>query len=132
MAKKRKVTVKKGGVGTTIANAAKATGIDKLVEIFVDGKDCGCKEREEALNKLLPYRFKARCMTEQEYNQWKDFTKNRTLKLSWEQILFVCKIYSDLFKKQYWKPECLNCQGTIKVLIDMIKKVDLVFEQYEK
>jgi hypothetical protein len=128
MAKKKKVTIKSGGVGTTIAKAIKATGLD----IFVNGKDCGCKEREAKLNKLLPYRFKARCMTEQEYKDWKDFTEKRTLKLSWDEILFVCKMHSDIFNRQFWKPDCLNCQGTIKVLIEMIKKLDLVFEQYEK
>jgi hypothetical protein len=128
MAKKKKVMVKSGGVGTTIAKAIKATGLDT----FVNGKDCGCKEREAKLNKLLPYRFKARCMTEQEYKDWKDFTEKRTLKLSWDEILFVCKTHSDIFNRQYWKPDCLNCQGTIKVLIEMIKKLDLVFEQYEK
>src|SRR5690606_8663599 len=133
MAKRKKqVTIKSGGVGSSIAKATKATGIDKLVQIFVDGKDCGCEEREAKLNKLLPYKLKARCMTEIEYHNWKSFQENRTLKLEWEQILFVCKTYSDIFNKQYWKPDCLNCQGTIKVLIDMIKKIDLVFEQYEK
>jgi len=33
------------GLGDTVAALAAATGIDKLV-----GEDCGCKERQEALN----------------------------------------------------------------------------------
>ena len=45
------------GLGDTIATVTAATGIDKLAELYtrLTGKDCGCKERREALNKLVPY-----------------------------------------------------------------------------
>lgn len=42
------------GLGDTIAKITKATGIDKVVEAIVE--DCGCKERQEKLNKLFPYK----------------------------------------------------------------------------
>lgn len=45
------------GLGDTIAKITEATGLDKLSEIYtqITGKDCGCKSRQEALNKLFPY-----------------------------------------------------------------------------
>ena len=45
------------GLGDTIAKFTHATGIDKVAEFYtrVTGKDCGCKGRQEALNKLVPY-----------------------------------------------------------------------------
>lgn len=48
------------GLGDTIANITHATGLDKLATLYtnITGKECGCKSRQEALNKLLPYGFK--------------------------------------------------------------------------
>jgi len=48
------------GLGDTIASITHATGIAQAVE-YVSGKlgvDCGCKKRQEALNKLVPYKDK--------------------------------------------------------------------------
>jgi len=128
MGGKGKITIKSGGVGTTIENALEAAGVKKLIEIFVDGKDCGCDQRKEKLNQLLPYRFKARCLTEQEYNDYKVFIETRTLKLSWEQIEYVCDLYSSVFSLTKWRL-CAGC--SVKLLIAMIDKLDKVFEAYE-
>ena len=48
------------GLGDTIFKITHATGLDKLAELYtkVTGKDCGCKSRQEALNKLVPYGVK--------------------------------------------------------------------------
>lgn len=45
------------GLGDTIAKVTKATGIKKVVDTIADatGLDCGCPERQEALNKMFPY-----------------------------------------------------------------------------
>ena len=45
------------GLGDTVAKITKATGLDRLSEIYtsITGKPCGCAERQEALNKLFPY-----------------------------------------------------------------------------
>jgi len=99
-----------------------------LIEIFVDGKDCGCDKRKEKLNELFPYRFKARCLTELEYNGWKDFKEVRNLKLSWVQIVYVCDLYASVFSRQVWYP-CTGCSP--KPLINMIDKLDKVFDAYE-
>lgn len=113
------------GLGDTVEKVIKAVGLD----IFVEGKDCGCEGRKETLNKLFPYRFKSRCMTEKEYNEWGEFTENKTLRLSNEQVVFVCTLFSELFNRKYYQP-CSSC-GT-QSLIDMIDKIDKVYELYKK
>jgi len=45
---------KQKGLGDTVAAITKATGIEALVKgIF--GENCGCADRQEKLNKLVPY-----------------------------------------------------------------------------
>jgi len=44
------------GLGDTIANFTKRTGIDKLASKYeqITGVPCGCNERQEKLNELFP------------------------------------------------------------------------------
>jgi len=116
------------GLGDTIENVLQATGVKQLFEIFVDGNDCGCDERKEKLNNLFPYRFKARCLTEQEYNDWKRFREVRTLRMSADQVRYVCDLYASVFNRQKWYP-CSSCSP--KPLINIIDKLDKVYETYE-
>jgi hypothetical protein len=111
------------GLGDTVERIIKSTGL----QIFVDGKDCGCEKRKEKLNELFPYRFKARCLTEQEYNSWKEFKAIRTLTISKQQIDYVCELYASVFNRQLWKP-CSGCSP--KPMISMIDKLDKVYDSY--
>ena len=45
------------GLGDSIAKITHATGLDKLAHLYthLTGKPCHCSERQEALNKLIPY-----------------------------------------------------------------------------
>lgn len=98
--------------------------------IFKDGKDCGCKDRKEKLNAILPRRFKAaKCLTEDEHKAWGTFVKERTLKIERDTIVMVCKLYSRIFQRQYYEP-CGGCSP--KILIHMIDKLDIVYNSYEK
>ena len=51
---------KSKGLGDTIEKITKATGIKKVVDTVskVTGKDCGCGERKDTLNRLFPYDYK--------------------------------------------------------------------------
>jgi|TARA_Y100001937_G_scaffold111068_1_gene157299 hypothetical protein len=51
---------KSKGLGDTVAKFTKATGIKKVVDTVskVTGKDCGCGERQNTLNRLFPYNNK--------------------------------------------------------------------------
>ena len=48
---------KSRGLGDTIEKITKATGIKKVVEKVseITGKDCGCDQRKETLNRFFPY-----------------------------------------------------------------------------
>ncbi len=42
------------GLGDTVAKVLEATGVARVVKA-VAGENCGCKKRQEALNRLVPY-----------------------------------------------------------------------------
>lgn len=120
------------GLGDTIEKITTVTGIKNIVEVFADGKDCGCDGRRNILNKMFPYRrvedkLIPRCLTEDEYNNWKDFKAIRTLTISREQVNYVCELYASVFNRPIWFP-CASCSP--KPLISMIDKLDKVYESY--
>lgn len=129
MGRTKKVIIKSGGLGTKIADALEATGVKKLVNIFLDGKDCGCDERKDILDKILPDRFKARCFTEVEYNAWKEFTAIKTITITAQQVKFICELHHNVFlqKGNVYYP-CSGCSP--KPLIQMIDKLDKIYETY--
>lgn len=45
------------GLGDSIAKLAHVLGADKVADSWSStfGKDCGCKKRQEQLNKMFPY-----------------------------------------------------------------------------
>ena len=55
-----KLTEKSKGFGDTVEKITTATGIKKVVETVAKatGKDCGCKQRKDALNRMFPYQDK--------------------------------------------------------------------------
>ena len=50
---------KSKGLRDTIEKITKATGIKKVVDKVseVTGKDCGCADRKDKLNRLFPYDY---------------------------------------------------------------------------
>ena len=54
------------GLGDTIEAITEVTGIKTVVELFskATGIDCGCEERKEKLNNLIPYRRNVNCLKE--------------------------------------------------------------------
>jgi hypothetical protein len=55
-----KLTEKSKGLGDTVEKITTATGIKKVVETVAKaaGKDCGCKQRKDTLNRMFPYENK--------------------------------------------------------------------------
>ena len=50
---------KQKGLGDTIASFTKSTGLDKIADRVAKAagkEDCGCKKRQETLNKKFPYK----------------------------------------------------------------------------
>jgi hypothetical protein len=50
--------MKSRGLGDTIEKFTKKTGIKKVVEKVANGRDCGCSERRDTLNRLFPFNKK--------------------------------------------------------------------------
>jgi hypothetical protein len=50
--------MKSQGLGDTIEKITKATGIKTVVDKVSEGLNipCGCQQRKEKLNKLIPYK----------------------------------------------------------------------------
>lgn len=48
------------GLGDTVASVIDVTGLGVVAALYkkITGKDCNCKTRQEALNKLVPYGIK--------------------------------------------------------------------------
>jgi hypothetical protein len=48
------------GLGDTIEKITKVTGIKKVVDTVskATGKDCGCGQRRDTLNRVFPYNIK--------------------------------------------------------------------------
>ena len=48
------------GLGDTIEKITKVTGIKKVVQgvTKVTGRDCGCGQRRDTLNRVFPYNIK--------------------------------------------------------------------------
>ena len=129
MAKKQRK--KSEGLGDTIEKVLEVTGAKKLVNVFVDGKDCGCNKRKVKLNQLFSYRHKPRCFTEAEYKQWKatnDKITLKTLRADTKQIHYICKLHSEVMNRQYFKPPV---NGSIKSLIDMVDNINIVYDSYK-
>ena len=120
MAKTR--TPKAQGLGDTVAQITKATGIDKLVK-FIAGEDCGCDERQAKLNELFPYRT-PKCLTEDEYtylNETKVLTKQELKPSEQDAIL---KIYNRIFGVSKEPTSCVTCW------LETIEKMQKVFNEY--
>lgn len=111
------------GFGDTVAKFTEATGIDKVVN-FIAGSDCGCKQRQEKLNKLFPYKT-PECLTEVEYNKLNDLLPQISVKVKPSQQLEFLEIYNRVFKAKQLPTTCASC------LADMIRKVKLVYNEYE-
>ena len=95
------------GLGDTIAKITKATGIDKVVK-FIAGEDCGCDERQEALNKAFRYK-RPKCLLENEYeylNEW--FSKHKSVVSPREQKDLL-KIYNRVFSDKKQTTSCGSC-----------------------
>ena len=115
------------GLGDTIQKLTKATGIEALVK-FIGGDDCGCKERQEKLNKIFPYR-KPLCMTEGEYDWWTHFKKVNDTTLAPMEADKIAVMWSRIFQSKVVKKPC-SCNP--KAWQEMINELTKVYETYEK
>jgi hypothetical protein len=107
------------GLGDAIEKVTKATGIKKVVEAVTN--DCGCEERKAKANKVRIKWTNTRCFTEEQYNYWTEFRKEKG-DLNQEQIKKLREIMIQLFSVDIGKPSCCVDQ--------YINEVNKVYETY--
>lgn len=109
------------GLGDTVEKITKATGIKKMVEMFADGKDCGCDERKKKLNKMFSYQ-KPNCLTEPEFDYLKELFKSGTPSTASPTMQGeVLNIYNRVFNEKREPTGCSSCfyNGVLDKLEDV-------------
>ena len=108
------------GLGDTIAKVTEATGIKKAVNLIA-GEDCGCKERQDVLNRWFKY-YKPKCLEEDEYNYIADWIEKGNDQLNNKQLSEMNAIYNRVFSKKF---RCQKCSAP-----RMMKDLVNIFKQY--
>lgn len=117
---------KSKGLGDTIEQITKATGIDKAVK-FIAGDDCGCEERKEKLNKIFPYK-QPLCMTESEYEWWGQFRDQNSTNISPMELDMISDIYQRIFQlRKKYRP----CTCNPREWQRLINELNAVYNTYE-
>lgn len=105
------------GLGDTVEKITKATGIKKVVEMFADGKDCGCDQRKEKLNKIFRY-SKPNCLNEDEFELIRMAVETRKNKFTSADQETYKAIYERVFNK---KVECTSCSFRNEIWKDLFR-----------
>lgn len=116
------MTIKKSkGLGDTIEKITEATGVKTVVK-FLFGKDCGCDERKEKLNKMFPY---FNCLTQKEYNYLKIWYDSKYQSINVTRRRELINIYNRVLSKKQKDTSCGSC---IRDINDTLKRV---YDEYE-
>ena len=108
------------GLGDVVEAFTKATGIKAVVDKVSDvlGVDCGCDERREKLNNLLPRgRKQVRCMTDEEYTEYGLFMNTRKKgRLEADEVKYLMSLYTSIYNRKWAKVRCTQCalKGRVK------------------
>jgi len=108
------------GLGDVVEAFTKATGIKAVVDKVSDvlGVDCGCDERREKLNNLLPRgRKQVRCMTDEEYTEYGLFMDTRKDgRLEADEVKYLMSLYTKIYNRKWAKVRCTQCalKGRVK------------------
>lgn len=107
------------GVGDVVEKITEATGIKAVVKSLF-GEDCGCTERKNDLNELLPIGLNAvNCIEEDDYYYLQSFFSRRRTRVNVEQQKTLVRIYNYVFNKREVIPSaCVGCsqKGFIKLV----------------
>ena len=114
---------KSKGVGDTIQKITRATGIEKVVK-YVFGEDCGCDERREKLNKLLPYKSHD-CLTEDEFMWCKGYFNTYRSTITRQEQHKMLNIHNRVFKTNKETSSCGSC------VRDLYNTINKLYKAYE-
>jgi len=127
---------KSEGLGDTILKITEATGIKKVVEAWEKktGKDCGCEERRQKLNKLIRYAKTINCMTLEQYDRW---TKERLIiqEQTKKNVILdpQLKAIYELHRAIYGVPlelPCKTCSRNAHIWLNMVEQLEAIWKTY--
>ena len=95
------------GLGDTIENITKATGIKKVVKSVL-GENCGCGERKDLLNKLFPYK-QTECLNDEDREWLANYFEVNNNQLTPKQQTRVIEIYKNVFNQVINPSNCGSC-----------------------
>lgn len=110
------------GLGTRIADATKALGLDVVAEAVADilgADDCGCAKRAEDLNKLFPNRA-LNDLSNEDFEYLTGFFKEKRSSVSHKEQKELVSIFNSLFNA---KRVVSNCSPCVANLIKDLKKI---------
>jgi len=113
---------KSKGFGDSIEKVTESTGIKKAVK-FIAGEDCGCDNRKDKLNELMPYDT-PECLTEDEFNYLNKFFDNVPEKINESTQNKLLEIHNRIFKNKLKFSTC--CVGN---LIKRLRRVSKAYKQ---
>ena len=138
--KEYKIWKEHQGIGDTVEAILHSKPLEPITKaiknaLWDKNEDCNCNKRKEKLNEIFPYRRKPqRCLTEQQFEQYKLYRKSRTLNV-WNEseIHLLIKLYAHVFAIQYnANTLCRSCSGSGKKLRTLSKDLDKIYNTYEK
>ena len=120
---KTETSTKSKGLGDTIEKITTATGIKAAVKAVV-GEDCGCDERKEKLNKMIPYRREPECLNEEEIAYLSTgVLKKKTL--TYDDRVQIATIHARVFHHKFDVP----CTCSPKIWMQWVKQLQLLLDE---
>lgn len=138
---------KKEGLGDKLEKAIETLLPASVVKVIKQA-DCGCDDRKvwvnekgqswkNAINSMFGFGESFKPMETNQLREYGEFVRNRNFtltgsstakgRLQLDEIKYVCQIYSLVFRRTYWEPECSSCLGSVKAVIGMVYKLDTVY-----
>lgn len=116
------------GLGDTVENITKATGIKSAVDWFSKqtGLDCGCDKRKEKLNEIFPYKPKGsiKCLNKDDYEFLTTVKGKSTLRN--HEARRLNEIHARVFDQRLKYTSCTSCIAT------QLKQLTAVYAAYDK
>lgn len=121
------------GLGDVVAKVTEVTGIKKAVEAFF-GEDCGCDDRQDFLNKKLPFaRGVLHEMSEEDYWFLKEIFSRpeRGRAYTKEELTWLIDIYNHVYGKRESYAACESCHNnTQKKAIYKLEKYFMATNEF--
>jgi hypothetical protein len=120
------------GLGDTVENVLKLTGIKQAIELIA-GKCDACEKRREALNKAFPYmqlNENKGVLRQDQKEAWEFFKEQNKKVLKDPEMDLIQQIYCEVFHTKV--SPCRTCAGASLQWKTLIDRIDHVYEYSNK